>query len=172
MPLEDLRLGVNKKKEARKLTLDRQDGPKEIPDVPFHYSAEKRVDIERAKKLLENYLAKVPDAKWADLKDHFDVITREFSDKDKAALKKYFEEFKKAQTLREKIVEKSDPIFNKVALYIHEKLREDSNLSYEDIITSYFAEHLDEPVLEDVTDEVIKKLEDVFPKIQSKYKTL
>lgn len=169
MPLEDLKFGSKKNREPKKLTLDRPDGPKEIPDILFHYSGEKRVDIERAKEVLEKYLAKVPDAKWVDLKDHFDVLTREFSDKDIVALKKYFEELKKAQTLREKIVEKINPAFNRAALYMHEKLREDPNSSYGDIIISYFAEHLDEPFLGDVTDEVLKKLEDVFPKIQSKY---
>lgn len=169
MPFGDLKFGLGNKQEPSRITLERGGEKTEVPDVLGYFDG-KRINLSRAKEILEDYLNKVPDAAWAEVKDHFSKVLAEFGDKDATALKVHFNTIKVEKQKQMRVVQESDPIFNQVALFINKELKESGGTTtYEDIIVKFFTEKVDDPILDKIDDSMMARYEAVYDKMQAKY---
>jgi len=152
------------RKPAEDLIIKRGGEDVVVSDKVFEYSKEKRLKLEDLKELVDKYFQKVPDASWADTKDYFSKALEDLGDRDRASFRAYFNTVK--AKYKEGGKREVDPVFNQIALFINKELKESKGAAkYEDIIVKFFEENMDSPVLDNIDDSILKRCEDVYPKM-------
>ena len=169
MPFGDLKFGLGNKKESSRITLERGDEKIEVPNVLGYYDG-KRINLARAKEILGEYLKKVPDATWTEVKDHFSKVLADSGEKDATLLKVHFNTIKAEKKKQMRVVQESDPVFNQVALFINKELKESGGTTaYEDIIVKFFTEKAEDPILDKIDDVMLARCEAVYDKMKAKF---
>jgi hypothetical protein len=169
MPFGDLKFGRGNKQEPSRITLERGGEKTEVPNVLGYFDG-KRINLPRAKEILEEYLKKVPDATWAEVKGHFSKVLAESGEKDSTALKIHFNTIKADRQKQMRVVQESDPVFNQVALFINKELKESSGTAtYEDIIVKFFTEKEDDPIIDKIDDAMLARCEAIYDKMKLKF---
>lgn len=136
----------------------------------FDYDNEKPIDFEGMKRYLESYLKNAPNIEWSDIRAGLARALSRLTPEERTLLEQYFKQIKQTGIKETIPTVEVDPVFSQVAIFINKELQDSEGKEpYENIIVKFFIENEGEPIIDGITDPMMKRFEDYYEKVVLKY---